>query len=465
MKPISVEEVLGAVGGSTINPIGNITGVSTDSRKINKGELFIPLVGENFDGHDFISEAFEKGAAAVLCEMSKRTKVLESADLTKDNCIIYVDNTAKALLLLAKYYRSLFDIPFIAVTGSVGKTTTKNFIAEVLSAKFNVLKTEGNLNNEIGLPLTIFRLEPEHEIGVVELGMSGFGEISRMADVVKPHIGVITNIGMSHIEKLGSVENIAKAKMEILEPLKEDDLVVLNGDSPELLSMKTEIKPKKIYFGLKNGDIRAKNVKSLGEKGMEFEIDGLFENMKFRINIPGIHNVYNALTSIIIGHYFDIPPQDICKKLSDLKTYKMRLEFKKAYFGATIIDDCYNASPDSMKAGLDILKENGVNITKAAILGDMLELGKYSKEAHKNVGLYAADKTDILITIGNYAKDMACGAKEGGLAAENIFCFDDTMSAIDHILDIVKKCNIILLKASRGMQFEKISAILTRGSN
>jgi UDP-N-acetylmuramoyl-tripeptide--D-alanyl-D-alanine ligase len=457
MIPLDVKDVILAVEGKTENDVqGSIKGVSTDSRSIKPGQLFIPLIGDNFDGHDFIGEAMAKGATMALCEIRKAVKIKDKSKL------IFVEDTRKALLDLASYYRSLFELPFVAITGSVGKTTTKNMIAEVLKTRFNVLKTEGNFNNEIGLPLTLFSLDKNSQIGVVEMGMSGFGEISRMVNIVKPQIAVITNIGISHMEKLGSKKNIAKAKMEILEPLKPNDLAILNADSVELWEMREKLPCKSLFFGINRGDLRAENIKSHRDKGVSFDVVNGAGIYNLNIPLPGVHNVYNALAAIAVGFEFGLTERDIVQGLSNVKPTKMRLEFKKSAFGATIIDDCYNASPDSMLSALNLLSEMGKEKKKAAVIGDMLELGEYAESAHQDVGRYAADKADMLIAVGRYAAYMARGFQQNN-NDKPIHIFDDTLTAAQNVPNLVKDCDMILVKASRGMKMEQIvSKLISR---
>ncbi|KXG78484.1 UDP-N-acetylmuramoyl-tripeptide--D-alanyl-D-alanine ligase [Fervidicola ferrireducens] len=453
MKPISYEEIVKATGGRMKKNIeGEISGVSTDSRTIKPGELFVPLIGEKFDGHDFIKTAFERGAGASLCSEDRKYKI---SDLEFEKPLILVKDTKEALLKLAKYYRSLFDIPFVAITGSVGKTSTKEMVAAVLGKRYKVLKNEGNFNNEIGLPLTIFRLD-DHEIGVVEMGMSGFGEIRRLSILVRPKVGVITNIGVSHIEKLGSKENIAKAKLEIAEVLSEKDLMVLNADSPELYAKKGKLLPRTLFFGIEKGDLKAEDIVSLGQDGMTFRVIG--NGIDFPVKIPfvGIHQVYNALAAVAVGLEFGLSVEEIQRGLLDAKPCKMRLEFKKSRTGATVIDDSYNASPDSMKAALKVLSELGKGKKKAAVLGDMLELGDYAADAHREVGKYAAAVTDILVCIGKHAEDLARGALEGGLSSRFIYTFSKKDEAMACMEKLVGDCDIILVKASRGMKMEEI---------
>lgn len=462
MKALTITEVIKSTSGEYLGNQFNIqiTGISTDSRTINKGDLFVPLMGPNFDGHDFIEQAFEKGAVATLCGKNKKSKV----DNLPIKNIILVDNTQSALLSLAAYYRRLFDIPFVAITGSVGKTTTKEMTAEILKMRFKVLKTLGNLNNEIGLPLTIFKLEEGYQVGVVELGMSALGEISRMASVVRPKIAVITNIGTAHIEKLGSKQNIARAKMEILEPLGENDLAVLNGDCQELWDARKNIVPKTVFFGQERGDVKARNIKSDSTNELEFDIYGCYGEMTFKALLPGIHNVNNALAAIAVGFEMGLTKEEIQQGLLNLKLPEMRLQLKKSYFGADIIDDAYNANPDSMKAALDFLQQCSHGKKRAVILGDMLELGDLSEKAHFEIGKYAAERADIFIAVGNYAQSFKKGALQGHLDSRCIHTFLTVKEAVGEVKKLVDDCDIILIKASRGMKMEQITQTLVRGS-
>ncbi|MGB9976749.1 UDP-N-acetylmuramoyl-tripeptide--D-alanyl-D-alanine ligase [Thermovenabulum sp.] len=462
MKVLDLLEVVNAVKGNIFkNYKRTITGVSIDSRTINKGDLFIPIRGENHDGHDFIKEAFDKGAAASLCEEESRDKVKDLAE--KEFPIVLVKDSKIALLDLAGYYRKQFPVPFIAITGSVGKTTTKELTASILSTKYKVIKNEGNFNNEIGLPLTLFNLEAHHDFGVLEMGMSGLGEIRRMSSIVEPEIAIITNIGVSHIEKLGSKENIAKAKLEVVEFLKDDGVLILNADSPELYAKKGHIPKKVIYFGVEKGEVKGKNPRFLEDGGMEFEIEGIFGNHLFKIPLLGLHNVYNAIAAITAGFIIGLEAERIQEGLSRVSSTKRRLEFKKTNTGKVIIDDCYNASPDSMKAALEVLEKVGTRKTKAAVLGDMLELGDISTDAHLEVGAFVAAKVDKLIAVGERAKNIAEGAIKNGLSREKVYYFNNKKDIEEEkILDLLKDIDIILVKASRAMKFEDIVNMLIR---
>ena len=446
--------IVKASGGKIIQRGKNnkIMGISTDSRDIKTASLFIPLVGDKFDGHNFLLDAKLKGANAVLYEKGKNIDF----DKLKDIYIIEVADSLRALQDISMAYRNLFNIPLIAVTGSTGKTSTKDIISDVLLEKFNVLKNIGNFNNHIGLPLTILNLKEEHQIGVLEMGMTGLGEISELSRIVKPHIGVITNIGMSHIGRLGSRDNIMRAKLELADYLGEGDYLLLNGDNDYLSTIKDEEAPyQKIFFGLsEENDFYPKRLENLGEKGYSFfiKVDG--KESYFRIKEPGIHNVYNAMAAIWIGNYFKMDVEKIKLGLENYTPSRMRME-SKIFNGVKVINDAYNASPDSMKAALDILRSMDGE-RKIAILGNMFELGEFSREAHRNVGKYIGDGVDILITVGQMAEEIANEAIAMGMDPNQIYRTMTNDQVIRLLGGLVKKKDIILVKGSRGMTMEEI---------
>ncbi len=451
MQTLICSEILEAVKGILISGDNNLnlTNISTDSRRISEGDLFIPIAGEKFDGHDFIIAALNTGAEAVFTH--------KDIPAIKGKTIIKVEDTLKALGDLAAYYRQKFRIPFVGVTGSVGKTSTKDMIASVFSQKYNVLKTGGNFNNEIGLPLTIFNLDSFHEAGIIEMGMSGLGEIGRLTSITKPNIAVITNIGTSHIEKLGSRQNILKAKMEILDGLNRDGLVVLNGDDKLLFGMKDLLKFRTVFYGIGEGlDYQAYNLKSLGEKGISFDI--MIKNHEYKIHIPapGTHNVYNALAAIASGLELDIPMDKIIRGIKDFTPSQMRLnitninEFK-------VINDVYNASPQSMEAAINVLKDVANDERSIAVLGDMLELGEWSTSLHREVGKYAVLKgIKYIITVGKNGGEIASGAIESEVKKDNVFSFKNNEEVNEFLSAFVKSGDIILVKGSRGMKMEQI---------
>ena len=455
MIKLSIKEIIEATGGTLAagNPEMIVDGISTDSRKVGPGCLFIPLKGENFDGHDFISSAFANGAAAALTHK-------EVSDCP-GKVVIRVSDTIKALHDIASYYRNRFPIPFVGITGSVGKTSTKEMVASALGARYNVLKNEGNLNNEIGVPLTIFRLEPEHEAAVVEMGMSGFGEIRALTSIVRPQVGIITNIGISHIEKLGSRQNILKAKLELLEGLQPGGLLILNGDDVMLNGVKDLLQVRTISFGLEEGsDYQAYNIRSRGEMGVDFDI--MLGDAEYTVHVPaaGVHNVYNALAALAAGIELNIPVQELIRGIADYSPGKMRLNVIKTK-GLTILNDAYNSSPQSVKAAIDVLGEVEAR-RRIAVLGDMLELGEWSEEAHKEVGVYAsAGKTDLIITVGDAAAHIAEGAVGAGFNPDRTVTLKDNCEAIRYLRDAAGPGDAILVKGSRGMKMEEIVNALT----
>lgn len=456
MQLLKCEEVLKATNGVLISGdmSTGFTNISTDSRKIGEGDLFVPLVGERFDGHDFVKGSLEAGASGTLTH--------KDTDPAEGKVVIKVDDTLKALRDLARYYRSKFNIPFVGITGSVGKTTTKDMVAGVLGQKFNVLKTSGNFNNEIGLPLTIFNLDSFHEAAVIEMGMSGFGEISRLTSIVMPDIAIITNIGLSHIEKLGSRQNILKAKLEILDGLNRKGLVILNGDDRLLYGVKDLLSFRTVFYGMEEGlEYQAYNIKTLGENGTYFEIT--VSNTDYRIHVPalGIHNVYNALAAIAAGIELNIPMNKIVAGIEEFSPGKMRLNII-SHNGMKIINDAYNASPQSMEAALNVLKDIAGNNRKIAVLGDMLEMGDWAYNAHLDVGKFAVSAgIDHVMTVGENGRNIAKGALEAGAASDNVLSFENNQDMADYLKNFVKSGDCILVKGSRGMKMEQIVDQLT----
>ncbi|NLK96930.1 MAG: UDP-N-acetylmuramoyl-tripeptide--D-alanyl-D-alanine ligase [Epulopiscium sp.] len=456
MEPLKINEIVFAVKGTLIQNENMqdkneviITGISTDSRRISFGDLFIPLTGENFDGHHFIPQAFEKGAKACL---SERRDALPP----EGKFIIQVENSKQALMDLAAYYRSLFAIPVVAVTGSVGKTSTKDMIASVLSQHYKVLKTQGNYNNEIGVPLTIFQLNKEHEVAVIEMGMNHFGEIHNLSKIAKPNIAVITNIGVSHIENLGSQEGILQAKSEIFDYLKEDGVAVLNGDDYFLKTLIGKIPFEIVYFGLETyHQVYAKNIQSQGVDGTEADFVLGEQEVHIQIPSPGKHMVYNALCAATIGLKLNLTLEEIKNGILTYQASKMRMDIFRTKKNVQIINDVYNASPQSMKAALDVLNEIS-NGRRIAILGDMLEMGSYSEHAHKEVGEYAAqNKIDDLFCVGTEAKHIAQGAIHGGMDESRVRTFLSQEALWDALEHFIAPEDTILVKASRGIHLEK----------
>lgn len=450
MIRLKLSEIIEATGGKLLSGDSSITvaEISTNSRKISNDCLFLALKGERFDGNDFIADAFENGAVAVLTDRDPGNIPGKS--------LVKVGDTLKALHDIASYIRDRFAIPFIGITGSVGKTSTKEMIACALGAKYNVLKNEGNYNNEIGVPLTIFRLEPGHEAAVIEMGMSGFGEIRALTRIVRPQVGIITNIGMSHIEKLGSRQDILRAKLELLEGLQPDGLLILNGDDVLLSGVKGLLDVRTVSYGLEeSADYQAYNIRSRGEKGIDFNIvlDG--KEHTVHVPAPGVHNVYNALAALAAGRELHIPAETLIGGIAGYSPGNMRLNIIKSS-GLTIINDAYNASPQSVKTAIDVLNEIEAN-RRIAVLGDMLELGSWSTDAHKETGEYAAgSSTDLIITVGEAAAHIADGAIEAGFPRSGIAVLANNDEAVRYLRNIIRQGDAILVKGSRGMMMEEI---------
>lgn len=441
METLRVSEIAKVCGGE-FNIDTEITSVAIDTRKIEKGCLFICIKGERFDAHRFIDEAFEKGAAAVMI----------SEDVKIDKPYIKVDDTAKQMLSLAGYYRSKFDIPIVALTGSVGKTTTKEFTHLVVNSKYKAIKTLGNLNNEIGLPQMLFMLDSSTEAAVIEMGMNHFGEIHRLSTATQPTVGIITNIGVSHIENLGSREGILEAKLEILDGLKKGAPLLLNGDNDLLSTVKND--DYKIYFYAvdNDADFKAVDIKE-NPNTTSFTVQYFGKEQKITIPAIGKHNVYNALAAFAVGILLDIDAETAADALKNYEPSGMRQKVVEIN-GITSIEDCYNASPDSMKAGITTLA--GIQACKKiAVLSDMLELGDYSEQAHYAVGKMAAEnKIDYLLCVGSDAKYIVDGARDNGLL--NAYLFDSKQSLTDKLFEIAEKGDAILFKASRGMKLEEV---------
>lgn len=446
IKPLTASQIAKAVDGRLIYGNGEslVTSVSCDSRDVQKGSLYIAIKGENFDGHSFICDACKKGIEGYICSNGQ---INHSASFA-----IMVDDTRKALLSLASYYRSLFDIKLVGLTGSVGKTTTKEFIASVLKRGFNTLATKGNFNNDIGVPLTLFGLNKNHEAAVIEMGMSNFGEIEVLTKCAKPDIAVITNIGTSHIEFLGSREGILKAKTEIFKGLKSGGRVVLNGDDPYLWSLKGTIGFETFYVGIENKecDFIATDI-VCSENGSLFKCDG----REYRINLPGVHNIYNALVSIAVGRLLGISYEKIYAGVKSYTPDGIRQNIINLPSGVKLINDCYNSSPQSVKASLGVL-ETLLASRRIAVLGDIKELGEKSEELHRGVGKdVEASKTDVLITVGKDAKFIASEAK-----TKEVYTFETTNECAKFLKGFLKKDDAVLIKASRSMKFETISESL-----
>ena len=442
-----------------------ISGIATSSSEGGEGVMFCAIKGSRVDGADFVPEAASLGTVCVLT-----TGLTAASDgVTTPIAAIIVDDVVRALGTLAAKYRDRSRATFVAVTGSVGKTTTKEMIASVASTKFKTHKTKGNFNNELGLPLTLFELEPDDKVSVIELGMSDLGEIEYMSKIVRPDIAVITNIGTSHLASLGTRENICRAKMEICAGMSDSGVLLLNADEPLLYNeyLKADKRPKLMSTFNRNGDFRAVNIRTRTD-GSTFDMiysDKVATNVE--VSVPGRHNVYNALAAFSVGILLDVDIDNIRKGIASYLGTNMRQSIYDIG-GVTVIDDCYNASPESMRAAIDVLvslaaKNGGAPM---ALLGDMLELGDYSRLMHDQLGQYAAGaKVAKLFCYGKMSDVVAEAAIKKGIRAENVFvCLDtrDPQTMADMIINTISSGDVLLVKASRGVHAEKVIEILKK---
>ena len=456
MQTITLDQLLEAVDGRLLGDFNDlnipISKVETDSRTIHPGALFIPLVGDRFDGHAYIDSALEGGAAGCLTAR-------EGERCLPGKFYVKVEDTQKALRDLSAWYRTHFDIPFIAVTGSVGKTTAKDMLAAVLGVKYKVLKTEGNHNNNVGLPLTLLDLDASHQVAVLEMGMDKFGEIDYLADIVKPDIGVITNIGDAHIERLGSRENIFKAKCELLPHIKPDGLLVLNGDDDLLVTLRGNTPVPTVFCGQGEGcDYRARITGGDGVSHIHCRLTT--PNMDREVLIPalGSHMIYPALIAAAVGERFGLDAGQIEEGFGQFVPTRMRMNVLRRSSGITILDDTYNANPQSMRAAISALADSRGG-RKVAILGDMLELGPFAPALHSGVGEYLGEAgIDCLVAVGELARYIAEGAREAGVP--QVIHRGDQEGAKAVLSQVVGPDSTVLVKGSRGMKLEELTAFL-----
>ena len=451
---MKIKEILKVTKGKMLfgNEELEVENFSKDTRTIQKGDIYIGIKGEKFDGSNFWNQALDAGATAVIVSNIQISK--EEKEKYKDKTIIQVEDTFEALYEIAKYKRSLYNIPVIAVTGSVGKTSTKDIIASVVSQKYKTLKTEGNNNNNIGLPLTILKLK-DHEALVVEMGMNHFGEISLLTNIAKPTLAVITNIWTSHIGNLGSRENILKAKLEILEGMK-ITRVIINNDNDLLHKWYEENKEKiEIHtYGINNSsDVIAEKIE-LGEEKSKFVVKTSSEKVNIDVPVGGEHFVYNALCGFMVGKVLGLTAKEIQNGISKFELTKKRMDIRVLKNGATLINDSYNASYESMKASLKYLSSR-TDFRKIAVLGDMLELGDFSKELHEKVGEEVAnDNIDVLICRGEFAKNIISKANKN--KKTQCILLQNNEEILSKLQEILKEGDGVLIKASNGMKFYEI---------
>ena len=451
---MKIKDILKVTNGKMLIGDENLVcdSFSKDTRTIQNGDIYIGIKGENFDGNKFWKQALDKGAVGVIIQdVEVSTEELENY---KDKTVIKVEDTLNALYEIAKYKRSLYDIPVVAITGSVGKTSTKDIIASVVSTRYKTLKTEGNNNNNIGLPLTILKLK-DHEALVVEMGMNHFGEISLLTDIAKPTLAVITNIGTSHIGNLGSRENILKAKLEILEGMKIPKIII-NNDNDLLHDWYNEnLEKLEIHtFGIENNsEVMGQDIK-MKEESSEFTAVEDSKETNIKVPVGGKHFVYNALCAMTVGKVLNIPVDKIKYGIESFELTKKRMDIKKLENGAIIINDAYNASFESMKVSLEFLA-NHTGKRKIAVLGDMFELGKYSEELHRQVGKEVVkNNIDMLICAGENAKYIIEEAKKSG-KIETYFMHNNE-EIVEKLSQELRNGDVVLVKASNGMKFFEI---------
>ncbi len=472
MINFTVKELCDICGGILVNGQSpelferRIGGITTDTREVaepceeNSLKVFVALKGERFDGNDYVGEMCRKGIGAVICslDVEKANKIIEKDTHT---AVIAVNDTLSALGDIAAAHRLKFDVNAIAVTGSVGKTSTKELVAAVLSSEFKVLKTEANFNNEIGLPKTLFGLNEEHEKIVTEMGMRGLGQIEYLCKIAKPHVGVVTNIGSAHLEILGSRENIFKAKLEI-GAHEYCNVLVLNGDDEMLADRESVCKtlgrsslPQIVYYGTGNNcEYRAENIVTRAG-GCDFELITPCGNKKVSLAMPGIHNVYNALAASAVGILSGLSIETIVCSLEGVGkngTGTIRQKIEKLSSGITLIDDTYNAGPESMKASLSVLSGLDLNGKRVAVLGDMLELGSVSEKAHRDVGETAAKcGVSLLVTVGELSKATAEAYLETACSGK-VLSFKDSNEAASVLPSLLSSGDAVLVKGSHAMR-------------
>jgi len=453
MESLYVNEVIEATKGKLVKGDKNfqIRSISIDSRSIKKGDLFIAIKGENFDGHDFIGNAIKNGASGIiLSSLSPDTQNSVSV-------IIKVGDTLKALQDLAKYYRGKFDIPIVGITGSNGKTTVKDMTESILSQKLRITGTIGNYNNQVGVPLTVFRLSKDSEVGIFETGISSYTEMENLGEIICPDIAVITNINIAHMQYFKTVKNLVNAKAKLLDFVPKEGVAILNADDKYFSFLKASAKCRVISFGIKNkADVMAKDI-SLLSTGTKFLLN---DAVKITLPVPGIHNVYNALAAASVSLQFSKDINLVRDGLGDFKSPKMRMQTIKVK-DITVINDAYNANPASTRAALEVLGNINSKGRKVFIFGNMLELGACEVSEHKKIGkLVLESQIDIFITIGKLAGLSAVTAEENGLNGNKIFSFENTEKVEEKLLSILESNDTLLLKGSRAMHLENILEIL-----
>lgn len=445
------------------SPGETISGVSTDSRTLSPGNLFFALRGEKQDGHRHLPEVFQKGAVAAVVDREGLS----------GPCLIQVEDTLRALGDLAHYWRRRFSLRVVAVTGSNGKTTTKDMTGAILKASYRVHKTEGNFNNLIGLPLTLFRLseaEPPN-LAVLEMGMNRPGEIDRLAEIAEPEIGIITNVARAHLGGLGDLQKVARAKAELLNRLPPQGIAVLNADDPSYPLLKKILRSRLVTFGRKGKEVRLLKSTSLGLQGISFRASLGGRSVSFRMPLVGLQNVSNALAALAVADQLGVPIREMRRALASFQTGSKRMEvirLKSKGRGIDLVNDTYNANPDSMIAALHSVREVSRTGKKrrrvVAVLGEMLELGDFSRRLHREAGAAAARAgTRLLIAVGDHAGDLVQGAVRAGLSRKSALAFSSLEEALPVLQELLMPGDLVLIKGSRGMRMERVVEALQRG--
>jgi len=450
---LKVSDIIKATGGRGQDiQDSSISGISIDTRSIKKGEAFLAIKGDRFDGHNFLNEAVLKGASCLILTHRRRSRIKRIRKIIPK---IFVENTCKALGDIAHYYRMRYDIPVIAITGSTGKTTVKEIVSVILDSRFNVLKTEGTKNNLIGVPLTLLGLNSKHDICVLEMGTNRAGEIKRLSEIAYPSVGVITNIGHSHLEYLGSIRNVYKTKSALLETLNSDGYAVLNKDDVFLAKAKTSA--RKVFFSIKSpSHFKARGVTSR-DNMISFNVKGV----RFSIPLLARHNIYNVLTGIAVADIFGIGMRASARILRHFQNpLNNRLALYKAR-GIAIINDTYNSNPLSFQGAVESLKGIGYKKRRVIVSSDMLELGERSKYFHRQAGRIVAESgIDVLVTVGRMSEYTGKGARLGGMLPSNIFHYRTSEELKTKLENIINKGDVVLVKGSRSMHMERVVADL-----
>ncbi|MDD2309734.1 MAG: UDP-N-acetylmuramoyl-tripeptide--D-alanyl-D-alanine ligase [Desulfuromonadaceae bacterium] len=452
----TINEIALATGGRIVGQTaGEVNSVSTNSRSVTPGQLFVPLRGERFDGHAFIREVAEKGITAIMAE----EHWLKGHSIPDSLSCVAVKSTLRGLGDLAAAWRRRFDIPVIAVTGSNGKTTVKEMLGTILELTAPGLKTAGNLNNLIGLPQMIFQLLPEHRWAVLEMGMSEPGEIDRLAAIAAPRVGIVLNALPAHLLSMGTVEAVAAAKGELLHRISDGGLAVVNADDSRVASLSQNASARRISFGIDRGEVRAREIRQLGLDGQQFLLVTPRGEATIHLKACGRHNIYNALaaTAALLEK---VALPTIAAGLEAFTPYKGRFQIERLG-SITLVDDSYNANPGSTKAALETLAQIAAAGHRIAVLGDMLELGEHEAEAHRGVGAVAGRNVDRLYLTGTLmVKYAAEGAMEAGMPAESVICCASHSEIAGLLQHTMTKGDVILLKGSRGMTMEKVATEL-----